>query len=92
MGLALAVDALVGLRAHPEPGIDGTAVRHGQPQPQQQPRRLRIVLEPHGLAVDSRGDVYVGEVSATAWPQLKPDTPVPSPLHSLRKMRRLAPS
>jgi len=49
-------------------------------------------ISPHGLAVDSRGDVYVGEVSATAWPQLKPDVPVPSPLHSLRKMTRLAPS
>jgi hypothetical protein len=23
---------------------------------------------PHGLAVDSRGDLYVGEVSYTAWP------------------------
>ena len=37
-------------------------------------------------------DVYVGEVSATAWPQLKPDAPVPSPLHSLRKMTKLPPS
>jgi hypothetical protein len=26
-------------------------------------------LAPHGLAVDSRGDIYVGEVSWTAWPQ-----------------------
>jgi DNA-binding beta-propeller fold protein YncE len=43
-------------------------------------------LSPHGLAVDSRGDVYVGEVSDTAWPQLMPDTPKPQPLHSLRKM------
>ena len=49
-------------------------------------------ISPHGLAVDSRGDVYVGEVSATAWPQLKPDDRCPQPLHSLRKMRRLAPS
>jgi len=31
-------------------------------------------LAPHGLAVDSRGDVYVGEVSWTAWPQIYPDT------------------
>ena len=29
-------------------------------------------LAPHGLAVDSRGDVYVGEVSWTAWPQIYP--------------------
>ena len=27
-------------------------------------------LAPHGLAVDSRGDIYVGEVSWTAWPQI----------------------
>jgi DNA-binding beta-propeller fold protein YncE len=46
-------------------------------------------ISPHGLAVDSHGDVYVGEVSATAWPQLKPDVPPPSPLHALRKMTRL---
>jgi hypothetical protein len=46
-------------------------------------------ISPHGLAVDSHGDVYVGEVSATAWPQLKPDVPPPSPLHSLRKMKRI---
>jgi DNA-binding beta-propeller fold protein YncE len=46
-------------------------------------------LSPHGLAVDSHGDVYVGEVSATAWPQLKPGDPVPDPLSTLRKMTRL---
>lgn len=48
-------------------------------------------ISPHGITVDSRGDIYIGEVSATAWPQLKPDVPVPAPLHSLRKMTRLPP-
>ena len=43
-------------------------------------------ISPHGIAVDSHGDVYIGEVSATAWPRLKPDTPVPDPLHALRKL------
>jgi len=47
-------------------------------------------ISPHGIAVDSRGDVYVGEVSATAWPQVKPEVPVPVPLHSLRKMTKMA--
>jgi hypothetical protein len=46
-------------------------------------------ISPHGIAVDSHGDVYVGEVSATAWPQLKTDQPAPSPLPSLRKLTRL---
>jgi DNA-binding beta-propeller fold protein YncE len=43
-------------------------------------------VAPHGIAVDSRGDVYVGEVSYTAWPQSFPDTPIPEGLRSLRKL------
>ncbi len=35
-------------------------------------------IAPHGLAVDSRGDIYVGEVSYTEWPHLFPDEPMPS--------------
>ena len=46
-------------------------------------------ISPHGIAVDSRGDVYVAEVSATAWPQLRPSEPVPNLLPSLRKMLRV---
>jgi DNA-binding beta-propeller fold protein YncE len=34
-------------------------------------------ISPHGIAVDSRGDIYVGEVSYTAWPNLFPDRPLP---------------
>lgn len=47
-------------------------------------------ISPHGITVDSRGDVYVGEVAATAWPQLKPDIPAPDPLNSLRKLVKVA--
>ncbi len=42
-------------------------------------------IAPHGIAVDSRGDIYVGEVSATYWPILygkKPD-------HELRCFQKL---
>jgi hypothetical protein len=46
-------------------------------------------IAPHGLCVDSRGDIYVGEVSWTAWPQLF-DAPRPDPLRSLRKLERIA--
>jgi DNA-binding beta-propeller fold protein YncE len=42
-------------------------------------------LSPHGLAVDSRGDLYVGEVAVTAWPSLFPDQPVPKPVRALQK-------
>jgi hypothetical protein len=46
-------------------------------------------LSPHGIAVDSRGDVYIGEVSYTAWPNLFPDRPVPRVLRSLQKFEKL---
>ena len=43
-------------------------------------------IAPHGIAVDSRGDIYVGEVSWTAWPQINPDEPRPAGLRSLQKL------
>ena len=46
-------------------------------------------LAPHGIAVDSRGDVYVGEVSWTAWPQLYPDLPRPDHIRSLQKFEKV---
>jgi hypothetical protein len=46
-------------------------------------------LGPHGLTVDSRGDLYVGEVSWTQWPQFYPDTPRPAYIRSLQKYERV---
>jgi hypothetical protein len=46
-------------------------------------------IAPHGLAVDSRGDIYVGEVSWTQWPQLWPGAEMPDDLRSLHKFRRI---
>ncbi|MDP6706593.1 MAG: peptidyl-alpha-hydroxyglycine alpha-amidating lyase family protein [Alphaproteobacteria bacterium] len=47
-------------------------------------------LAPHGLAVDSRGDIYVGEVSYTAWPRFEfAEGPAPADLRSLRKLVRI---
>ncbi len=40
-------------------------------------------ISPHGLAVDSRGDVYVGEVSYTNWGRRGP---IPPGLRSLQKL------
>lgn len=45
-------------------------------------------IAPHGIAVDSRGDVYVGEVSFTAWGQLFPG-PAPSDLRCLQKLVKI---
>ena len=46
-------------------------------------------FSPHGLAVDSRGDLYVGEVSYTAWPNLYPDAPRPARIRALQKFEKL---
>ncbi|HEX9555947.1 MAG TPA: hypothetical protein VF991_05595, partial [Reyranella sp.] len=47
-------------------------------------------LSPHGLAVDSKGDIYVGEVSYTNWSGTHPDVPVPKFLRSLQKLEKVA--
>jgi hypothetical protein len=41
------------------------------------------------VGVDSRGDLYVGEVSWTQWPQFHPDTPRPAYIRSLQKYERV---
>jgi DNA-binding beta-propeller fold protein YncE len=46
-------------------------------------------LGPHGMTVDSRGDLYVGEVSWTQWPQFYPNTPRPDYIRSLQKYERV---
>ena len=47
-------------------------------------------VAPHGLAVDSRGDIYVGEVSYTEYPRLFPDATVPWRMRSLQKLEKVA--
>jgi hypothetical protein len=46
-------------------------------------------MGPHGLAVDSHGDIYVAEVSHTQWRQYFPDQPMPADLRVIRKLRKL---
>jgi hypothetical protein len=43
-------------------------------------------VSPHGLAVDSRGDIYVGEVSFTNWGNRYQGQPPPPGLRSLHKL------
>lgn len=65
---------------------DGTLLaRFGDPEEGEQPGQF---IAPHGVAVDSRGDVYVGEVSFTIRGRhLEP----PRELRSLSKLRRVGP-
>jgi hypothetical protein len=46
-------------------------------------------ISPHGLAVDSRGDIYVGEVSFTNWGNRYKGQPLPLLLRSLQKLVKL---
>jgi len=60
--------------------------RIGDPHPGLAPTQF---LGPHGVAVDSRGDVYVGEVAWTLWPGLFPNEPRPEPMRTLRKFEKV---
>jgi hypothetical protein len=46
-------------------------------------------LAPHGLAMDSHGDIYVGEVAYTNWKTSFPNETMPRPLRSLQKLAKM---
>ena len=46
-------------------------------------------IGPHGLTVDSHGDLYVAEVCWTLWPGLFPDEPRPDNLRTIQKYQRV---
>lgn len=46
-------------------------------------------IAPHGIAVDSSGDIYVGEVCRIQWSVIFPDKPIPQDLRALRKLKRI---
>ncbi|HEY4214138.1 MAG TPA: peptidyl-alpha-hydroxyglycine alpha-amidating lyase family protein [Steroidobacteraceae bacterium] len=46
-------------------------------------------VAPHGIAVDSHGDVYISEVANALWPWIFPGTAIPARLPTIRKLRRL---
>jgi streptogramin lyase len=47
-------------------------------------------VSPHSIALDSSGDMYVGEVAATDWAAVFPDTPHPGQLGRFQKFMRVA--
>ena len=46
-------------------------------------------IGPHGLTVDSHGDLYVAEVCWTLWPGLFPDEPRPDNLRTIQKYQHI---
>src|SRR4051812_9726547 len=46
-------------------------------------------LAPHGIAIDSRGDIYLGEVGVTDWKTSHPDTPMPPEVGITRCLQKL---
>lgn len=46
-------------------------------------------LSTHSVALDSRGDLYVGQVGNNSWPMLFPGEPLPADLCHIRKLVRI---
>jgi len=46
-------------------------------------------LAPHGLAIDSHGDIYVGEVAYINWPSSFGDEPIPKWPRTLQKLEKV---
>ena len=46
-------------------------------------------LAPHGIALDSRGDIYVGEVGVTNWDSSFPDEEMPAAVRATRCLQKL---
>ena len=46
-------------------------------------------LAPHGLALDSKGDIYVGEVGVTNWKTSFPNTDMPDEVRRARCLTKL---
>ncbi|WP_338319004.1 peptidyl-alpha-hydroxyglycine alpha-amidating lyase family protein, partial [Bradyrhizobium ottawaense] len=46
-------------------------------------------LAPHGIALDSRGDIYVGEVGVTNWDTSFPDEEMPAAVRATRCLQKL---
>ena len=45
---------------------------------------------PEGIAIDSHGDIYLGELSYAIWRPAFPDTEVPAHMRTLRKFVKVA--
>ena len=66
---------------------DGELInRLGQDKPGTSPGAF---VAPHSVALDSTGDLYVGEVIANDWAAVFPNTPRPEKLRRMQKFRRM---
>ncbi len=68
--------------------MDGSLLARLEPDPAAGPGAGQF-LSPHGIAVDSHGDLYIAEVGYTGWPSLFPGVPAPT-LICLKKYARVA--
>jgi DNA-binding beta-propeller fold protein YncE len=68
---------------------DGTLVTRLGKEPLRGVKAGQFV-SPHGICVDSHGDIYVGEVSWTGWPNIwGPGVERPAPIRALQKLVKL---
>ena len=66
--------------------LDGKRIARAGDATRQQPSQF---IAPHGLAVDSRGDIYVGEVSRTAMKNKGSPIPDDQDIRCMQKLVRL---
>jgi DNA-binding beta-propeller fold protein YncE len=69
-------------------GIPGGAVLSRASQDASLAAGSDALVSPHGIAMDSRGDLYIADVAHTGWSSLFPDVPMPDKLRTLHKWRR----
>jgi hypothetical protein len=51
--------------------------------------RPELGLAPHGIALDSGGDLYIGEVGVTDWTTNFPDEDMPAVVRTTRCLQKL---
>jgi hypothetical protein len=53
------------------------------------PKNPGQFLSPHSIALDSKGNLYIGEVSSRAWTSLFPGEPLPDDLHRMHRLTKI---
>jgi DNA-binding beta-propeller fold protein YncE len=69
-------------------GIPGGAILSRATQDASVAPSSDALVSPHGIAMDSRGDLYIADVAYTGWSSLFPNSTMPDSLRTLHKWRR----
>jgi len=59
----------------------------GETNPETHPK---LFLAPHGIATNSRGDIFLADPGATSWQEYNPRFPCPPKVNTLHKMEKIS--